>query len=170
MERRFRGGMDRRTLVKGAAAFGLSGMAGRRAAGRARAQEGVALEFWDMVWGPPEYIDTGERLVAQFNEEHPGITVEYRSTPWNNWYQTFTTAIGAGTAPDVSTGAAYQSVQFYDQGAVSAVDDVIAEWEADGTLADMTDWAHQKWDWNGMRPGVTWQFDSRFIFYRKDLF
>ena len=69
-------------------------------------------------------------------EANPAIQVEYRSTPWANWYQTFTTAIGAGTAPDVSTGAAYQAVQFYDQGAVAAVNDVVAALESSGALAD----------------------------------
>jgi multiple sugar transport system substrate-binding protein len=64
-----------------------------------------------MIWGGPEYIDAGKALVAQFNQEHPGITVNYRSVPWTNWYQTFLTAIGSGTAPDLSTGAGYQAVQ-----------------------------------------------------------
>jgi multiple sugar transport system substrate-binding protein len=60
-----------------------------------------------MIWGAPEYIDAGKALVAQFNQEHPDITVTYRSIPWANWYQTFVTAIGSGTAPDLSTGAGY---------------------------------------------------------------
>src|SRR6267154_1027935 len=89
----------------------------------------VVLQFWDMIWGPPEYIDTGKALVAQFNQEHPDITVTYRSIPWNNWYQTFLTAIGSGTAPDVSTGAGYQAIQLYDQGAILPIDDVIGQWK-----------------------------------------
>ena len=63
----------------------------------ASAQQPVTLNFWDMIWGPPEYIDAAKGLVDQFNTEHPEIKVEYRSVPWNNWYQTFVTAIGAGT-------------------------------------------------------------------------
>ena len=58
----------------------------------------VTLNFWDMIWGPPEYIDTAKALVAKFNKENPGIQVQYRSVPWANWYQTYVTAIGAGTA------------------------------------------------------------------------
>jgi hypothetical protein len=61
----------------------------------AHAKDHVDLQFLDMIWGPPEYIDTGKALVAQFNQEHPDVTVTYRSIPWNNWYQTFLTAIGA---------------------------------------------------------------------------
>ena len=81
-----------------------------------QAKEHVDVQFWDMIWGGPEYIDAGKALVAQFNQEHPDITVTYRSVPWTNWYQTFLTAIGSGTAPDISTGAGYQAVQLYDQG------------------------------------------------------
>ena len=128
---------NRRTVLQGAAGLGIAAGLGGWAPGRAgAAQDTVDLEFWDMVWGPPEYIDTNEALVSQFNEAEPAIQVAYRSTPWANWYQTFTTAIGAGTAPDVSTGAAYQSVQFYDQGAVAAVDEVVAALESNGALAD----------------------------------
>ena len=169
MERRGRGGMDRRTLVKGAAALGASGLAGRRLGERARAQDGVPLEFWDMVWGPPEYIDTGGRLVEQFNQEHPGIAAEYRSTPWSNWYQTFTTAIGAGTAPDVSTGAAYQSVQFYDQGAVAAVDDIVAEWESSGALADFLPGTVERLRFDDHQVALPWAIDIRVLYYRRDL-
>jgi len=169
MATRGRGGMDRRTLVKGAAALGASGLAGRQFGGRARAQDAVALEFWDMVWGPPEYIDTGGRLVTQFNEEHPGIAAEYRSTPWANWYQTFTTAIGAGTAPDVSTGAAYQSVQFYDQGAVAAVDDIVAEWESSGALADFLPGTVERLRFDDHQIALPWAIDIRVLYYRRDL-
>src|SRR5580658_3624968 len=69
-----------------------------------QAKDHIDLQFWDMIWGGPEYIDSGKALVAQFNQEHPDITVNYRSIPWSNWYQTFLTAIGSGTAPDLSTG------------------------------------------------------------------
>jgi multiple sugar transport system substrate-binding protein len=68
------------------------------------AKDHVDLQFWDMIWGGPEYIDTGKALVAQFNQEHPDITATYRSVPWTNWYQTFLTAIGSGTAPDLNGG------------------------------------------------------------------
>lgn len=97
-----------------------------------QAKDHVDLQFWDMIWGGPEYIEAGKALVAQFNQEHPDITVTYRSIPWTNWYQTFLTAIGSGTAPDLSTGAGYQAVQLYDQGAILPIDDVISQWKADG--------------------------------------
>ena len=51
------------------------------AAGEA-AQTGapVEIQFWDMVWGPPEYIDAGKALIEEFNATHPDIQVTYQST------------------------------------------------------------------------------------------
>src|SRR5512136_304783 len=67
----------------------------------------TTVQFWDMVWGPPEYVDTGKKLIDQFNGQSANVKATYQSTPWSNWYQTFLTAIGAGAAPDLSTGAGY---------------------------------------------------------------
>jgi multiple sugar transport system substrate-binding protein len=164
--------LSRRTLIKGAAGLGIAaGVGGRLApSSLVRAAETANLQFWDMVWGPPEYIDTGKKLVEQFNEQNPGIKVEYRSTPWNNWYQTFTTAIGAGTAPDVSTGAAYQSVQFYDQGAVASVDDLVAKLKSAGTLTDFLPGTVDRLRYDEHYVALPWAIDIRIPYYRKDLF
>lgn len=162
--------VNRRTLVKGAGALGVAAGLGSRWAPQARAQETANLQFWDMVWGPPEYIDTGKMLVEQFNQEHPDIAVEYRSTPWANWYQTFTTAIGAGTAPDVSTGAAYQSVQFLDQGAVAPVDDLIATLDESGAGADFLRGTVDRLRYDDQQVALPWAIDIRILYYRKDLF
>ena len=162
---------SRRTVLQGAAALGLAaGLGGGASGSRVAAQDAASLEFWDMVWGPPEYIDTNEALIAQFNEENPAIQVEYRSTPWANWYQTFTTAIGAGSAPDVSTGAAYQAVQFYDQGAVAAVDELVAQLESSGALADFLPGAIERLRYDDHYVAVPWAIDIRVLYYRRDLF
>jgi len=135
----------------------------------AQAQEAVKLSFWDMIWGPPEYIDSAKDLVAQFNEEHPNIQVKYRSVPWNNWYQTFVTAISSGTAPDLSTGAGYQAVQLYDQGAIRPIDDVIEELKADGELADFLPNTVDTLRYDDHYVALPWGIDIRVWFYRKDL-
>jgi multiple sugar transport system substrate-binding protein len=136
----------------------------------AQAKEHVDLQFWDMIWGPPEYIDTGKALVAQFNQEHPDISVTYRSIPWTNWYQTFLTAIGSGTAPDISTGAGYQAVQLYDQGAILPIDDVIGQWKADGKLDDFLPKTVDTLKYDNHYVALPWAIDIRVWYYRKDLF
>lgn len=130
----------------------------------------VNLQFWDMIWGPPEYIDTAEELVEQFNAEHPDINVEYRSIPWANWYETFVTAIGAGTAPDISTGAGYQAVQLYDLGAILPLDDVIEDLRQDGDLEDFLPGTVDTLRYNDHYVALPWGIDIRVWYYRKSLF
>jgi len=132
--------------------------------------EVVELKFWDMVWGPAEYIATAEKLVEQFNQEHPGIRVTYQSTPWNNWYQTFSTAIASGTGPDISTGAGYQAFQFYDQDAILPIDDIVEEWRAAGKLEDFYPGMVETLKYDGHYVAIPWATDARVWYYRKDLF
>ena len=135
----------------------------------AYAADPVKLNFWDMIWGPPEYIDAAKELVAEFNKENPGIQVEYRSIPWNNWYQTYVTAISAGTAPDLSTGAGYQAVQLYDLGAIRPIDDLIEEMKTSGDLDDFLPGTVDTLRYDDHYVALPWGIDIRVWFYRKDM-
>jgi multiple sugar transport system substrate-binding protein len=134
-----------------------------------QAKANVELQFWDMIWGGPEYIDAGKALAAQYNQEHPDVTVTYRSIPWANWYQTFLTAIGSGTAPDISTGAAYQAVQLYDQGAILPIDDVISSLKSQGKLDDFLPNTVETLKYDNHYVALPWAIDIRVWYYRKDL-
>lgn len=133
------------------------------------AQAQVQLDFWDMIWGPPEYIDAAEAIVDKFNEEHPDIQVTYRSVPWSNWYQTFVTAVSAGSAPDISTGAGYQAVQLYDMGAIRPIDDVVEELRAEGDLDDFMPGTVETLRYDDHYVALPWGLDIRVWYYRKSL-
>jgi multiple sugar transport system substrate-binding protein len=135
----------------------------------ARAQA-VSLNFWDMIWGPPQYIDAARALVARFNAETPSIQVTYRSVPWANWFQTFVTAVGAGTAPDVSTGGGFQAVNLYSQGAVRPADAVVDALRASGALADFAPGTLDAMRYDNHYVAIPWGLDIRSWFYRKDHF
>ena len=96
------------------------------AASPTAAQEPVKLHFWDMIWGPP---DTLMRPKAWWTNSIKLIQDSSRISvgALEQLVSNLPDGGGAGTAPDVSTGAGYQSVQLYDQGAIRPVDDVIAE-------------------------------------------
>jgi multiple sugar transport system substrate-binding protein len=173
-------GLSRREFLKRASAIGIGipllaacavpaapGTTGQTGAA-APAVQPVAIEFWDMVWGPPEYVDTGKALVEQFNQEHTDIQATYQSTPWANWYQTFLTAIGSGTAPDASTGAGYQAVDFYSQGAVLPVDHIIDEWRTSGDADDFLPGTIERLQYDGHYMALPWQIDIRIPWIRTD--
>lgn len=128
------------------------------------------LTFWDMVWGPAEYVKTAEGLVAKFNSEHPNIKVTYQSTPWANFYQTFMTAVTSKAAPDVSTGAFPQAVQFAAMGEILPLDSIVEEYKKEGKLDDFYPYTMDLVKYDGHQVAIPWNLDSRQIFYRKDIF
>jgi multiple sugar transport system substrate-binding protein len=130
----------------------------------------VTINFWDQIWGPAEYIDSAKALVDKFNKENPKIQVQYRSVPWANWYQTYATAISAGTAPDVSTGAGYQSIQFHDMGAIRPMNDVIADFKKSGDLNDFVPGSVEKLKAGDEYFALPWNIDIRIWFYNKEMF
>lgn len=142
----------------------MAGTALALTTGSASAQA-VTLDFWDMIWGGPNYPVAAAKLVEQYNAENPDVRVVYRSVPWSNWYETYVTAIASGSAPDMSTGASFQAVQLYDQGAILPLDDLVAR-------IDKTDFAPGSLEamvYDGHTVGLPWGLDPRVIWYRKDL-
>ena len=164
--------MKRSTWLRRGAMVALSILALGASALPARAanQAVTELKFWDMVWGPPEYITTAKNLVAQFNKTHPTIHVTYQSTPWTNWYQTFATALASGSGPDVSTGAGYQAFQFADKGYILPLDQLVASMKKSGTLSDFLPGTVNLLRYKGHQVAIPWQIDIRVMYYRKDLF
>ena len=72
-----------------------------------------------------------------------GASAKYQNIPWTNWYQTFTSAIAAKTAPAVSSGAAFQPFQFYQQGAIEPADGVVAKLKKAGIYDDFLPGTHR---------------------------
>lgn len=130
----------------------------------------VVLNYWDMQWGGPEFMNQLQDNVTEFNRTHPNIYVKFQQLSWGDYTQKILSAVQAGNPPDISGGDSGIPFNMDAQGQALDLSDLYQEWEADGTLEDMVPWAHEKWDYNGKRPGVTWQLDTRAIFYRKDLF
>ncbi len=91
-----------------------------------------ALKFWDMIWGPSGYIETAEGITDSYQPAAGMLPADYQSVPWNNWYQTFTSAAASGTTPAVSTGAAYLPFPFLEQGVMAPADDLLAKMDAAG--------------------------------------
>src|SRR5438876_1283625 len=130
----------------------------------------VTINFWDMAWGGNSYFDVGKQLVNDFNASHKGINVAYRGTPWTNWLQTFTTAIGSGSPPDISTGGSFMGAQFYSTHNVLPLDDVLAEIKQNGQYNDYLPGAFAPMQYQGHT--ITWPFgiDIRIPLYRQDIF
>jgi multiple sugar transport system substrate-binding protein len=129
----------------------------------------VQLNYWDMQWGSPTFMKQLKQNVASFNSAHPDIKVKFTELSWGDYQQKLLSAVQAGNPPDIGGGDSGIPFNMDAQGQALDISDLYKQWESDGTFADMPKWAYQKWDYNGKKVGITWQFDQRAIFYRKDL-
>jgi multiple sugar transport system substrate-binding protein len=133
------------------------------------AEGAVQLQYWDMEWGSEAFMNALQNLVTEFNTSQQDIHVSFQQLSWGDYMQKLLSAAQAGTPPDMSGGDSGIAFNMAAQDQALDISDLFEKWEADGRFADMPEWAYKKWDWNGMHPGITWQFDSRAIYYRKDM-
>lgn len=130
------------------------------------------LTFWDMMWGPAEtYIPAMEKMVKKFSEE-TGIETEIQMIPWDNWYQTFVTAVSSEAAPDVATTAFPLPIQFANMGEVLYLDSILEEWKAESNpiLEDISPERIDVYRWEGKLAALPWDVQPSSIIYRKDIF
>lgn len=133
------------------------------------AEGAVQLEYWDMNWGSEVFMSRLQDNVTEFNRAHPEIHVSFTQLAWGDYTQKLLSAVQAGNPPDVGGGDSGIPFNMAAQDEALDISDLFAEWEADGTFDDMSPWAYEKWNFRGINPGITWQHDSRGIYYRKDL-
>ncbi len=58
------------------------------------------VEFWTMQL-QPEFTDYFNQLIANFEQENPGVKVKWVDVPWADMQSKILTAVSANTAPDV---------------------------------------------------------------------
>jgi multiple sugar transport system substrate-binding protein len=137
---------------------------------KAAAASPVTLNYWDMQWGEAPMMNAIKGNVAAFNKSHPSIQVKFTQLGWGDYTQKILSAVQSGNPPDVSGGDAGLPFSMAAQGQALDISDLYKKWQSSGLLKDMVPWAYQKWAFQGGHPGVTWQFDTRLLIYRKDLF
>ena len=119
-------------------ACNVSGNSGANAAGG-----GSVLKFWDMPWAQPAYNDAGKKIIEAYAPDRDLPKASYQLIQWNNFYQTFSSAIASGTGPAVSSGAGFQAFQFAEQGAIAYADNLIDALKKDGTYDDFLPGRHR---------------------------
>ncbi|MGV8897119.1 MAG: ABC transporter substrate-binding protein [Rhodoglobus sp.] len=165
-------GLSRRGFLGGSvAAVGTLMLAACTPAGAGGGAGGGSLPFWDMPWGSPgpDYIAAGKKLTTGYSPKGALASFEYQSIPWQNWLQTFSSAIAAKTGPAVSTGGAFQSLQYFVQDAIHPADGVIKKLKASGAYDDFLPGTIDKFKYNDSYTALPWNVDARMFWYRKSL-
>ena len=128
----------------------------------------VEITFWYMGWGV-NYESVIKDIISDFEAEYPNIKVRAEVVPWQaGWYEKFLTAVTGRVAPDISEGASYQPILFAAMNEILPVDDIIAELERDGRVADLASQNHKNYYMDGHYWAVPIQTDPRLMAYRKD--
>jgi multiple sugar transport system substrate-binding protein len=131
------------------------------------------LTYWEMYWGPADQHEVAtNKLVKNFNDSHQDIQVEVQYIPWNNYYQTFLTAITAQAAPDVATGATPNPIQFAVMGASLDLTPIMDQWKAENSpvLTDISEDLWKFFQMDGKQWGLPFGLDQKLFMYRTDYF
>ena len=122
-----------------------------------------------MPWGPQAYADEAKSLVTGYSPAKGLPSASYQQIQWNNFYQTFSSAIASKTGPAVSSGAGFQAFQFAEQGAIAYADDLIDSLRKSGKLDDFLPGTVESMKTPDGYAAVPWQADYRVLWYRKSL-
>jgi multiple sugar transport system substrate-binding protein len=128
------------------------------------------IKFWDMPWGTPAYNDAAKKLVEGYQPASGNLKANYQIIQWNNFYQTFSSAIASKTGPAVSTGGGFQAFQFDQQGQIAHADGVIDAMKKNGMYDDLLPGVLDPFKSANGYVAVPWQLDMRVFWYRKSLF
>ncbi|WP_159774679.1 ABC transporter substrate-binding protein [Streptomyces sp. HM190] len=128
-----------------------------------------SIEFWDMPWATPAYNTAAKKITQSYAPASGDRRANYQIIQWNNFYQTFSSAIASKTGPAVSTGAGFQAFQFEQQGAIAHADNVIDALKKNGQYDDFLPGVLEPFKSDNGYVAVPWQMDMRVFWYRKSL-
>ncbi|MCA4135393.1 ABC transporter substrate-binding protein [Arthrobacter sp. M4] len=131
---------------------------------------GGAVKFWDMPWGTPAYNEAAKKVTEAYAPSSSNLKASYQIIQWNNFYQTYSSAIASKTGPAVSTGGGFQAFQFEQQGAIAYADGVIDALKKNGMYDDFLPGVLDPFKSDKGYIAVPWQLDMRVFWYRKSLF
>ncbi|WP_028265764.1 ABC transporter substrate-binding protein [Arthrobacter sp. MA-N2] len=136
--------------------------------GSSSSSAGGAIKFWDMPWATPAYNDAAKKVTEGFSGANSKAS--YQIIQWNNFYQTFSSAIASKTGPAVSTGGGFQAFQFDQQGQIAYADKVVDALKKNGQFDDFLPGVLEPFKSDKGYVAVPWQLDMRPLWYRKSLF
>lgn len=149
----------RRAVLRGALAAGTVALAA------CTGRDDRALRFWAMG---REGEVVGE-LLADFEREHPGLTVRVEQLPWTAAHEKLLTAFAGDATPDV---AQLGNTWIAELAALGALEPLQPWLDAQRRIV-ASDYFEGIWRTNevdGTLYGLPWYVDTRLLFYRSDLF
>ncbi|MET7701482.1 extracellular solute-binding protein [Streptomyces sp. NPDC005485] len=161
---------SRRSFLGLAAAAAAGPALAACGSGSASSGGGGTVKFWDMPWSTPAYNVAAKKITEAYKPSSGALKASYQITQWNNFYQTFASAVASKTGPAVSTGGGFQVFQFEQQGAIAHADNVIDALKKNGQFDDFLPGVLDPFKLDKGYIAIPWQLDMRVMWYRKSLF
>ena len=109
-----------------------------------------------------------EELAQEFEASHPGVTIDFQSIPYNDYFQKIGPSLEAGTGPDVFQIPGPQVQEFWARGQLAPVPAEVYTPEAIET--DFVPWTVQLLKQDGQYVGLPTDVQLFLLFYNDDLF
>jgi putative chitobiose transport system substrate-binding protein len=122
------------------------------------------VEFWTMSL-QPKYNDYFNPLIAQFEQENPGIKIKWVDVPWAEMQSKVLTATSAGTGPDVVNLNPDFAYQLASRNAWLPLNERLAEIDREQYLPKI--WQANTLD--GQSFGIPWYLTTSITIYNQDL-
>ena len=114
------------------------------------------------VWAMGAEGENLPELIKGFEEANPDVSVTVTPVPWDSAHDKFTSAIAAGTAPDVAQVGSTWMAEFVGLSALEPTPEEI-------DLSGYFDGAVEATQVDDVAYGVPWYVETRLVFYRTDL-
>jgi putative chitobiose transport system substrate-binding protein len=122
------------------------------------------VEFWTMQL-QPEFTDYFNDLIADFEAQHPDVTVRWVDVPWADMQSKILTAVSAGQAPDVVNLNPDFASQLASRNAWLELDDRVSAEAKDQYLPNI--W--QASTLNGASFGFPWYLTTGVSIYNTEI-
>ncbi len=127
------------------------------------------VTFWHGYAANGDEVKTFDEVVAPlFKEQYPNITLEAQQVPDTELRQKLLTALAAGSPPDVLRADIIWVPEFAEQGALLALDEEMADFDA--VTADMYEGPLSTNKWGEHYYGLPLDTNTRVLFYNNAVF
>ncbi|MEV4564649.1 ABC transporter substrate-binding protein [Nonomuraea sp. NPDC049419] len=123
------------------------------------------VTFFSWVGNEPQM----KKMAAEFNKQHPNITIKFENAPAEQAQQVLSTRIAGNTAPDVAYINASDTSDYAARGALVDLGDYLGRSEV-VKPDDYVDGFRTFVTWNGKMWGLPFDGETTGLFYRTDRF
>lgn len=129
--------------------------------------EGGEVTLSYAVWDQAQ-VPAMEKIIAEFNKDHPDIHVKIQLTPWDDYWTKLQTAATGGSAPDVFWTTLAYFDYYADGGALLPLDDQIEESGLD--MSNYNPAMTEAYTFDDTVYGIPKDINAFGLFYNKTLF